>query len=157
EALHQDYRSALALAAIGKPSVEGLRELLKEKKVSVRAESAMALGKIGKDAAAAIPDLIGLLADKNERIAGEASLALGRIGTAAVEPITVAAASKDPVVRAHAVTGLGYVSESNSKVREILLKCAHDEAPPVRQQAVTALSRMSMPDDALLPILTENV
>ena len=44
EASHQDYRSALALAAIGKPAVEGLRGLLKERKESVRAEVAMALG-----------------------------------------------------------------------------------------------------------------
>ncbi len=44
EASHQDYRSALALAAIGKPAVEGLRGLLKEQKENVRAEAAMALG-----------------------------------------------------------------------------------------------------------------
>ena len=35
EATHQDYRSALALSAIGKPAVEGLRGLLGEKKESV--------------------------------------------------------------------------------------------------------------------------
>src|SRR5262249_6356165 len=117
EALHQDYRSALALASIGKPSVDGLRGLLKEKKLSVRAESAMALGKIGEDAAAAVPELISLLEDKNERIAGEVSLALGRIGAAAMEPLSVAAASKDPIMRAHAISGLGYVSGPNNKVR----------------------------------------
>ncbi len=38
EESHQDYRSALALAAIGKPAVEGLRGLLKERKENVRAE-----------------------------------------------------------------------------------------------------------------------
>ena len=70
EASHQDYRSALALAAIGKPAVEGLRGLLKEQKESVRAEVVMGLGRIGPDAARRSPDLIPLLGDKSERIGG---------------------------------------------------------------------------------------
>ena len=45
EESHQDYRSALALASIGKPAVEGLRGLLKERKEGVRAEVVMALGR----------------------------------------------------------------------------------------------------------------
>ena len=53
----------------------------------MRAEAAMALGRIGPDAEAAIPDLVRLLGDKNERIGREASLALGRIGTAAVDAL----------------------------------------------------------------------
>ena len=52
---HQDYRSALALAAIGKPAVEGLRGLLGEQKENVRAEVVMALGRIGPDAGAGRP------------------------------------------------------------------------------------------------------
>ena len=71
EESHQDYRSALALAAIGKPAVEGLRGLLKERKESVRAEVVMALGRIGPDAGAAVPDLVPLLGDKSERIRGK--------------------------------------------------------------------------------------
>ena len=47
EETHQDYRSALALAAIGEPAVEGLRGLLGERKENVRAEAAMGLGRIG--------------------------------------------------------------------------------------------------------------
>ena len=157
EALHQDYRSALALAAIGKPAVEGLRGLLKEKKVSVRAESAMALGRIGKDAEAAIPELVGLLADKNERIGREASLALGRIGTAAVDPLISTAAHKDPNIRAYAVAGLGNLAGPGSKVQEAVLKCTRDEAAVVRLEAVTALARLKASDDILLPILSENL
>ena len=45
EELHQDYRSAIALAAIGKPAVEGLRGLLKERKESVRADSPLTRGR----------------------------------------------------------------------------------------------------------------
>ena len=157
EALHQDYRSALALAAIGKPAVEGLRSLLKEKKVSVRAESAMALGRIGKDAEAAIPDLVGLLGDKNERIGREAPLALGRIGTAATDALLSAAGHKDPSVRASAVTGLGYLPGASSKVQEAVIKCARDEATEVRSHAVIALARLKVSDDVLLPIINEDL
>jgi HEAT repeat protein len=156
EALHQDYRSALALAAIGKPAVEGLRSLLKEKKVSVRAESVMALGRIGKDADAAIPDLASLLGDKNERLGREAFLALGRIGTAATDALLVAAVHKEPSVRANAVAGLGYLP-GGGKVQEAVLKCAHDEAPDVRSHAVNALARLKVSDDVLSPIIHEDL
>ena len=90
EETHQDYRAALALAAIGEPAVEGLRGLLGGRKESVRAEVAMGLGRIGPDAGAAIPDLILALGDKSERVRREASVALGRIGTIAVEPLIAA-------------------------------------------------------------------
>jgi HEAT repeat protein len=157
EALHQDYRSALALAAIGKPAVLELRSLLKEKKVSVRAEAAMALGRIGNEAEAAIPDLAGLLGDKNERIGREASLALGRIGMAASGPLISAAAHKDASVRANAVAGLGYLPGATDKVQEAVLKCAHDEAPDVRSRAVTALARLKVSDLVLLPIVSADL
>ena len=157
EASHQDYRSALALAAIGKPAVDGLRGLLKEKKPGVRSESAMALGLIGKNAEPAIPELVAMLEEKSERTGREASLALGQIGAAAVEPLSRAAAHKDPSVRAWAVAGLGYLTEPTDKVREIVIKCANDDAAVVRSQAVTALMRLQVADDVLMPIISRNL
>ena len=77
EETHQDYRAALALAAIGKPAVEGLRGLLGERKENVRAEAAMGLGRIGPDAEAAIPDLI-LAARGQERTGPSGSLGRAR-------------------------------------------------------------------------------
>ena len=109
--MHQDYRSALALAAVGGPAVEGLRGLLKDGKPTVRAEAAMALGRIGPAAEPATPDLINLLGNKDERIGQEASLALGRIGTTAVlVPLLTATGHRDGVVRARAVESLGGLS-----------------------------------------------
>jgi HEAT repeat protein len=157
EELHQDYRAALALAAVGKPAVEGLRGLLKERKESVRAEAVMALGRIGPDALAAIPELVLLLGDKNERIRREASVALGRIGMAAVEPLIAAAAHKDALIRAGAVESLGYSSAPNDQVQLAVLKCAQDAAPEVRAAAVKSLAAFEVPDDVLLPILKENL
>ena len=60
----------------------------------------MALGRIGPDAEAAVPDLIALLGNKNERIRREVSLALGRIGTAAIEPLIAASKNNDILIRA---------------------------------------------------------
>ena len=116
EALHQDYRAALALAAIGKPSVESLRELLKERKESVRAEAVMALGRIGPDAEPAVPDLIPLLADKNKRIQQEAALALGHIGEASIQPLIAASSHKDALTRSRAVESLGHLSVPDDRV-----------------------------------------
>ncbi len=157
EKAHQDYRSALALAAIGKPAVEGLRGLLKERKESVRAEVIMGLGRIGPDAEAAIPDLIPLLGDKTERIRREASLALGRIGTSAADPLIVATANKDVIIRAGAVESLGYLPAPNERVHQAVLHGAHDGAPEVRTAALKSLARFAVPDDAMLPVLKENL
>ena len=157
EASHQDYRSALALASIGAPAVDGLRSLLKAKKDSVRAEAAMALGRIGPDGAKAAPDLIVLLADKSERCRREASRSLGRIGTAAIAPLIAAAAHKDAIVRAGAVEGIGFLSVPDDQSRRAATESAHDTDPAVRAAAVKSLARLAVPDDVLLPILRENV
>jgi HEAT repeat protein len=157
EERHQDYRAALALAAIGKPAVEELRALLKERKESVRAEVVSALGRIGPDAAPAVPELIALLGDKNERVQHEVPIALGRIGPAAVEPLIAAVASQEINIRARAAASLGYLPAVSDIARRALIECARDPAPAVRASAVDALSRIQAPDDALLPLVRENV
>jgi HEAT repeat protein len=157
EELHQDYRSAMALAAIGKPSVEGLRGLLKEKKESVRAEVVMALGRIGPVAQAAVPDLLPLLGDKSERIRREASRALGCIGPEAVPPLLAAASDGNPIVRAHAARSLGYLPKPDSRVIEAAIKGARDTAPEVREAAIEAIARFRLPDDALLPLAKDSL
>ena len=141
EESHQDYRSALALAAIGKPAVEGLRGLLKERKENVRAEVVMALGRVGPDAAAAVPDLVPLLGDKSERIRREASMALGKIGPAAVDPLIAASGRKEATIRAGAVEGLGHLAAPDDRAREAVLRCAHDAEPEVRAESVKSLAR----------------
>jgi HEAT repeat protein len=157
EELHQDYRSALALAAIGEPAVEGLRGLLKDGKTHVRALAAMALGRIGSGAARAVPELIVLLGDKNEQIGQEAAQALGRIGKIAAGPLAAACSDKDPLIRARAAAGLGHLSVADEQVQRGALTCAHDSVPEVRAAAVKSLARCGLTEDALIAILKENV
>jgi HEAT repeat protein len=157
EESHQDYRSALVLAAIGKPAVEGLRGLLKERKESVRAEVVMALGRIGPDAAPAVPDLMPVLGEKSERLRREATQALGRIGPAAIAPLLSASAHEDNQVRARAVEALGYLPQSNDQVVRTLLQRAEDRAPEVRATAVGSLARLRLPDETVRPVLMTNL
>ena len=157
EESHQDYRSALALAAVGKPAVEGLRGLLKERKESVRSEVAMGLGRIGPDAEAAVPDLIPLLKDGSARVRREASRALGLIGPPAVGPLIAAAADQDVVVRSGAVEGLGISPAPDDRASRALVDSTHDGSPEVRAAAVRSLARLKLPDDVLVPIVRENL
>jgi HEAT repeat protein len=157
EESHQDYRAAFALSAIGRPAVDGLRGLLKERKESVRAEAVMGLGRIGADAEAAVPDLIPLLGDKAERISREASLALGRIGMSAIDPLIVASADQDVIVRARALEGLGGLSRPDDRVRAAVLRSVQDRVPEVRAASLKLLARLGLPEEALLPIARESL
>jgi HEAT repeat protein len=153
EELHQDYRAALALAAIGPPAVEGLRSVLREKKVNVRAEAAMALGRIGPEAASAIPDLIGLLADNSDRVGNEAARALGAIGAEALRPLIEACSDPKPPIRARAVAALGPLAAADANARSVILDRCRDEAPEVRAAAISSAAGLDLPDDTILPIL----
>ncbi|WZO97363.1 HEAT repeat domain-containing protein [Isosphaeraceae bacterium EP7] len=157
EELHQDYRSALALATVGKPAVEGLRGLLSEKKESVRAEAVMALGRIGPNAEAAVKDLIPLLGHTSERIRREASLALGRIGKPAIGPLVDAASGENLQVRALAVDALGHLPATDDMTRGAVLAAAHDGSPEVRAASTRSLARLGLPEDVVLPIIKENL
>ena len=116
----------------------------------MRAEVAMALGRIGPDAAAAVPDLVPLLGDKSERIRREATQALGRIGTAAIAPLIAASAHKEVVIRARAVESLGYLPSPSGEVHSAVIKCAHDAVPEVRAAALKSLARFDLPDATVL-------
>ena len=157
EELHQDYRSALALAAIGAPAVEGLCSLLSEKRENVRAEAIMALGRIGPDAGSAVPVLIPKLGDESDRIRQEASTALGRIGPAAFEPLIEASKQGEPLARSMAIKALGASTEPDDRIQVAVLDRLGDESPEVRAAALTALGRIDAPAELLVNALDEGL
>lgn len=152
EKAHQDYRAAMALAAIGKPSVQALKELLADPgtKENVRAESIMALGRIGKDAKPAIPDLVPLLGHESERLRRETIVATGSIGPASVPALIQASKDTNPRVRAGAVAALGGTKSKDPAAIDSVTAASRDSAAEVRIAAVEALSGFDLPDDRLL-------
>ena len=157
EKRHQEYRTALAFAAIGSPAVDGLRSLLTEQKESSRAEAVMALGRIGPNADAAIPDLILRLGDEKERVRKEASLALGRISTSASEALIAASTHSDAVVRAGAVGALGLLPDPNDRVCDAVVHSVSDSQPEVQAAAIVSLSALKPPNELLVRILGEGI
>ncbi|WP_165249472.1 HEAT repeat domain-containing protein [Paludisphaera soli] len=141
EKSHQDYRAALALAAIGGPAVETLRSLLTERRESVRAEVVMALGRIGPDAAPAVADLLPLLADPGDRIRAEAVRALGSIGPASLDPLIAACSHEDAKVRSGAVEALGFATAPDPRAVAAVIGRARDDSPEVRAAAIRSLAR----------------
>ena len=89
----------------------------------------MALGRIGPDAGAAVPDLIPLLGDKSERIRREAARSLGQIGSAAVGPLIGAVSHKDVIIRARAVESLGYLPAPDDRVIPIVAQVCARRGP----------------------------
>ena len=154
EALHQDYRAAVALAAIGSPAVAGLRELLTEPKLkeNVRAEAILALGRIGPASEAAIPDLIPFLGNPSERIRRDAATALGQIGPAAVAPLLAVASGNDPARRIAVIGALGQINHPDDRVPPVLLEATTDLDPLVRIEAIHALARVGLPEVAALDL-----
>jgi|GEM_PF-1759595 len=152
EKAHQDYRAAIALAAIGKPSVLALKELLADPdtKENVQAESIMALGKIGKDAEAAISDLVPFLGHESQRLRREAILAAGSIGQPSVPALIQATKDTNPRNRAGAVAALGGTKSKDPAVIDAVTAAARDAAAEVRIAAVEAPGGFELPDDRLL-------
>lgn len=149
EELHQDYRAALALASIGADAVDGLRELLSEDRESRRAEAAMALGRIGEAAQAAIPDLIERLDDESDRVRRDVIVALGEIGAPAVQPLlaTLDEGTKTNVpsrVRAAALEAIGHAAPELQEVIDLVEQSLRDSQREVRVAATELLGVVEM-------------
>ena len=110
----------------------------KEKDARVRYKIAWALGKMGADAAAAVPDLIAALADKE--VAYRAAETLGEIGPAAKAaiPPLIAALAKPEITHA-AAAALGKVGRD---AMPALLDATKSKESIVRAGAAEALGEL---------------
>lgn len=157
EKTHQDYRAALALASIGRPAVEALRGLLTEKTANDRSEAAMALGRIGPDAASAVDDLIRLLEDGEERVRHEAANSLGNIGTAAVEPLLKTSTHESQVLRAGVIAALAKIPVEDDRHSDAIQLALRDDGPDVRAEAVRAIDCLNLTPDDWQSIILESL
>lgn len=146
EETHQDYRAALALASIGAPAVESLKSLLSDESVNLRAEAALALGRIGAAAQSAIPTLVSLLSDKSERVQRDVVTALGGIGEAAVEPLLESVRQVDVLVRANSLAALGRAAPDDPQIADVVQLGLQDESVEVRRSAANQLSIVKLPE-----------
>lgn len=79
--------AAAAFHQIGSPAVAVLTESLKSESAIVRARSADALGAIGADAKAAVPNLVTAMSDPDRTVQHRAVVALGAFGSSASEAV----------------------------------------------------------------------
>jgi HEAT repeat protein len=167
-----DYRDRLAREYL---------EALKDKKVSVRARAAAALGQLKAEAAlpallealkdnnvsvrdraatglgqlkaeAALPALLEALKDKEAFVRARAAAALGQLkAEAALPALLEALKDKEASVRGHAADALGQLKAEAAL--QALLEPLKDKDASVRARAATALGQLKA--EAALPVLLE--
>jgi uncharacterized protein (TIGR03067 family) len=119
-----------ALVQLGPAAVPSLVAGLKNPKAAVRAQAALALGRIGPGAKDAVTGLTKVLKDQDPLARARAAAALGRIGptaTAAMPALVVAFKDEDSAVQlaaAVAVIKLGSLSEDAKQTSSAVLKAA---------------------------------
>ena len=139
-----------ALESIGVAAVPALRALLSHATARTRQETVVTLGRIGREAKAAVPDLIRLLGDADKAVATMAAWSLGEIQSASadVKKALVAAFEDNiPLVRFEAVRAMGKFGKDAADVREEIRKLTGDPDLGVREVAFEALGRVPAPAD----------
>ncbi|NLA39184.1 MAG: HEAT repeat domain-containing protein [Methanomicrobiales archaeon] len=147
-------RSALALAAIGKPTEEMLITSLSTGSERVRWGAALALGRIG--GAEAIGALIGALHDPGEDVRRRAVSALRDAGEEAVPALVEALRAGDPDTRQGVTAALSQIGKP--AVSALIEALQAGEDPEVCIGAALALGRIGDPAavDALIGALNSD-
>ena len=133
-------------------SLRWLGEMLHGGQENARREVAMALGRLGRDAAPATADLVELLRGPDPDTARAAAWALGQIGPKALEPLRRMLANPDLGVRRRAVESLGWMQPAPI---QDLLGALKNDSPEVRREAARAIGRLGPGAAAAQPALLE--
>ncbi len=157
EELHHDYRAALALASVGGQAVPGLKDLLHSEQVNVRAEAAMALGRIGSASANAVSELIGLMGDENERVRDEAVKALAAIGEPAVIPLVEIARNGSVAQKVFAIRAFGANPITQNAVEEILQGALESSDASILAAAIVASTNALISEERVIAMARENL
>ena len=156
------YRTSYALSRIGPATIAPLVEALKknEDSVEVRVNVARALGWLGPAARETVPILAKLLRPDDrfdERSRDQAAWALGRIGAPAVPDLVVALSDTSKETRVSALKALSMIGPEAAVAHEVVHPLTRDDAPKVRELAVTVLRLSRYPQQKLLPIAIERL
>ncbi len=142
------------LAGLGKDAVPALTAKLKGGKAPARAGAALALGKIGKDAASAAPGLVALLADSDPLARSEAAMALARVAPGAASGIAGLLSDTNYAVRHKAAKALGICGGAAASAIPALEKVLKDKHREVKRAAALAMGGIGQ---AALPALKKAV
>lgn len=142
------WKAAIALGEIGNPdAVEPLIRLLSDVDRFVRSRAAHALSMIGEPA---VPSLMHALRMDDAGVRWGAALALGKIkNPLAVEPLILALADEQVMVRAEAATALAAIGTPALGSLLVFLKYAKGET---RIEVMTALGELKNAD-AIEPLI----
>lgn len=129
------------LALIGKPAVPELVKAVESGEPAARQGAVQALGRLGAEAADAVPALVGLFRD--DALRQDAVLALGKVGRPAVGELTKALDEVNEDARKAAVTTLGHIGAPAQAALPRLTEVAKgDASTKVREAATLAVSRI---------------
>ncbi|NLF09374.1 MAG: hypothetical protein GX594_15550 [Pirellulaceae bacterium] len=147
-----------ALATMGPAAVPSLIEALKHEKT--RGHVIYIIGRIGADAAPAVPALTKLVADKDEHVALEAAVALAQIGPAAKDavPALIEALHKSENSTSHAFAyALGMIGPDAAAAKPALsdlLKNSDRKLALVSAWALVRIGPATEVAELTLPVLT---
>jgi HEAT repeat protein len=128
---------------------------LSDPEARVRQHAAVACGKAGPEAGAAVAALAAALGDTNKQVRRSAAESLGNIGPAAkpaVSELAKASSDADKEFRRQAVTALGKIGRADGSF-EALLASLGDSDDDVRSSAIASLRAFGPLDKAEVPAL----
>lgn len=171
-----EYAGTLIKALHSRDTPRALRlkiRALHSRDAATRARSTGEIAMLGKEAAPAIPFLIGMLSDDSPlqiqthrdgklfswgstTPGWEAAQALARIGQPAAEPLIDALATEDADVRQYASWALGEIGDARAV--GALVSMLMDKSPVVRKRTAKALGKIgdSRATEPLIPLLTDD-
>jgi HEAT repeat protein len=118
-----------------------------------KTDLAVLLAGMGKDAAPAVPQLVGLLDDSNPMARQRAAYALSQIGGADLRPavsgLTRMLTAKEGYVREMAATTLGTAGPTAKQATGALIERLHDQDERVRAASATAVGEIAPTDAAV--------
>ncbi|HUQ33388.1 MAG TPA: M56 family metallopeptidase, partial [Pyrinomonadaceae bacterium] len=145
-------QAAIALASMGTPAVEPLKNALTDSNASVRRNAAWAIGELTNmretERAGSVPSLISLLSDSDEWVRMAAARALGEIrDERAVEKLINVLSDSSGKVRELGAWALGEMKEERA-VRPLCKLLLEDASVEVRETAAWALGEIKDPQAA---------